>query len=80
MDDTVKIHDRTAARHEVECARIKAVASSSANAMVSSILIENGTYRAKSAAMLKMLSQRLSQAKKELGKEQQRVREEEIER
>ena len=54
IDETVQLYDKTSARHQVECARIQAVANNSSSTMVSSILVENGSYRAKSAAMVKV--------------------------
>ena len=77
-DEDVKKADKKASQHEVECARIKVICNRSKSTMVSSILVDSGKLRMPAQNLLKTLTQRMSEAKKELVLEQQRVREEEL--
>jgi hypothetical protein len=77
-DEDVKWADKRVSQHEVECARIKIICNRAKSSLVSSMLVDNGKLRMPAQNLLKTLSQRLTEAKRDLAAEKERVREEEF--
>ena len=78
IDEDVKWADKRVSQHEVECARIKIICKRAKSTLVSSILVDNGKLRMPAQNLLKTLTQRMGDAKRDLAVEQDRVREEEL--